>query len=209
MRRLLQFTLILYGLGLVLVAGWHWVRATDGQEIAWVLFISDQDGNDEIYRMHPDGSQQENLTHSWGNESNPQFSVDGKWIYFVYEEYNYQQIYRMRVDGSRRENLTNSYQTNLTPSLLGDSNPIFSRDGKWIFFEVHEYNDIELYRMRPDGSHREKLTDLTVGANFSLQTLHISDWVFFISTDFSSGSEIYQMRLDGTQKQNLSQSWGG
>jgi Tol biopolymer transport system component len=53
----------------------------DGQ---WIYFNSVRSGNMKIWRMHPDGSQQEQVT--FGDDSRdwfPHVSPDGKWIAFV------------------------------------------------------------------------------------------------------------------------------
>src|SRR3954447_16033853 len=51
----------------------------DGNKIA---FMSDRDGDIEIYVMDPDGSHQQRLTHSLGRDAHPEWSPDGKKIFF-------------------------------------------------------------------------------------------------------------------------------
>jgi hypothetical protein len=68
MRSLFRLTLIVYGLGLMLVAGWQWVKATDGEVLAWVIFTSSHNGNLEIYTMRRDSSRLQNLTKSDGDD---------------------------------------------------------------------------------------------------------------------------------------------
>jgi Tol biopolymer transport system component len=53
------------------------------QPLSKIIFVSERDGNQEIYIMNSDGSEQENLTRSTNNEFYPQWSPDGKKISFV------------------------------------------------------------------------------------------------------------------------------
>ena len=51
----------------------------DGSKLA---FVSDRDGNDEIYVMDADGSDQTRLTDDLGLDRNPRWSPDGTRIAF-------------------------------------------------------------------------------------------------------------------------------
>ena len=50
---------------------------------AWIAFTSRRDGDYEIYRIRPDGTDLERLTQSPGNDAHPSFSPDGEWIAFA------------------------------------------------------------------------------------------------------------------------------
>jgi TolB protein len=51
----------------------------DGKSI---VFMSDRDGDIEIYIAHADGTNIHRLTHSPGRDAHPSFSRDGKRISF-------------------------------------------------------------------------------------------------------------------------------
>ncbi|MFL5434279.1 MAG: TolB family protein, partial [Myxococcales bacterium] len=51
----------------------------DGRKIA---FMSDRDGDIEIYVMNLDGSNPTRLTRSPGRDAHPEWSPDGRKIYF-------------------------------------------------------------------------------------------------------------------------------
>jgi Tol biopolymer transport system component len=53
------------------------------QPLSKIIFVSERDGNQEIYVMNSDGSEQKNLTHSQTNELLPQWSPDGKRISYL------------------------------------------------------------------------------------------------------------------------------
>ncbi len=48
----------------------------------WIAFTSKRDGDYEIYRIRPDGSGLQRLTHAPGKNAHSSFSPDGKWIAF-------------------------------------------------------------------------------------------------------------------------------
>jgi TolB protein len=116
----------------------------------WIAFESNRDGNNEIYRMRPDGSQQQRLTNDPGYDTNPQWSPDGQWI--IFESYGDRkgEIYRMRANGTERQNLTNN------PG--NDTNPQWSPDGQWIAFELERDGSYRFYRMRANGTEQQRLT---------------------------------------------------
>jgi TolB protein len=49
----------------------------------WIAFTSKRDGDYEIYRIKPDGTQLQRLTHLPGPDAHPTFSPDGEWIAFA------------------------------------------------------------------------------------------------------------------------------
>ncbi len=46
----------------------------------WIYFNSERTGHMQIWRMHPDGSAQEQVTHDEWNNWFPHFSPDGNWM---------------------------------------------------------------------------------------------------------------------------------
>ena len=47
----------------------------------------------------------------------------------------------------------------LVPHADNDSNASFSADGQWVVFTSHRRGSADLYRVRPDGTGLERLTD--------------------------------------------------
>ena len=95
----------------------------DGRKLA---FVSQRDGNSEIYVMNADGSAQENLTRQPASDSHPSWSPDGRKLVFVSRRDGNSEIYVMNADGSGLRNLTR------TPS--DDLDPAWSPDGRAIAF---------------------------------------------------------------------------
>lgn len=88
------------------------VKATvrGGQQSAQgkIAFASDRDGNDEIYVMNADGSNQHRLTDNPTRDWDPAWSPDGMKIAFVSYRDGNAEIYVMNADGSNQHRLTNS-----------------------------------------------------------------------------------------------------
>jgi Tol biopolymer transport system component len=75
------------------------VWSPDGRRVA---FVSDRDGNQEIYLVDVDGSGLRNLTNSPANEDHPRFFPDGRVAFTSFDE---GAIFVVNADGSGRERL--------------------------------------------------------------------------------------------------------
>jgi Tol biopolymer transport system component len=75
-----------------------------------ILFISDRDGDLEIYAINPDGSREEKLsTSNSRHEGAFAFTADGKQVFCVadtLEKFEFLQIYLMNLDGTDRRRIT-------------------------------------------------------------------------------------------------------
>ena len=129
-----------------------------------IVFISDRDGNGEIYIMNADGSEQKRLTDTPDEEEWPSFSSDGSKIVFESDRDGNGEIYIMNVDGSKQTNLTNTREWELCPYLSPDGSKIAFRsdrdanDGNYAFSPGDDVN-WEIYIMNVDGSEQKRLTN--------------------------------------------------
>jgi hypothetical protein len=64
-----------------------------------LAFVSDRDGNWEIYVMNADGSQPSRLTHSAERDSNPSWSPDASHIYFYSDRTGDREVFVMENSG--------------------------------------------------------------------------------------------------------------
>src|SRR2546426_2296141 len=71
-----------------------------------IAFVSWRDGNNEIYVMNPDGSNQTNLTKNSASDYEPAWSPDGAKIAFVSNRNGKMQLFVMNADGSNPVQLT-------------------------------------------------------------------------------------------------------
>ena len=90
----------------------------DGKQLA---FVSDMDGNQEIYVMKADGSKIQRLTFNEAAEGDPVWSRDGSKIAFVSYTYGTAEIFVMNADGSDQIRLTNNFSDDSQPSGRWDS----------------------------------------------------------------------------------------
>jgi ABC-type sugar transport system substrate-binding protein len=109
-----------------------------------IIFDTDRDGNREIYRMAPDGSQLVNLTNNPAYDVEPAWSPDGSQIAFVSNRPQKQQeggnyLYVMEADGSNVRQLTFENES---------ASPDWSHDGSQITYS----NKGDIYIIKADGS---------------------------------------------------------
>lgn len=115
-----------------------------------IAFFSDRDGNDEIYVMNADGSDQRNLTHHPASDTDPAWSPDGSQLAFSSDRDGDLEIYIMDADGTNLRQLTSN------PAIEAD--PIWSPDGNQIAFLSLRDGNVEIYVINADGSDLRRLT---------------------------------------------------
>ena len=111
----------------------------------WIAFASDRDGNQEIYLMNKNGSDQRNLTKNPANDFSPAGMPGGDEIAFTSDRDGHQEIYLIDVDG----NLYGS----LTRHPAQDHYPNWSSDAGWIVFVSNRSGNWEVYLLKRDGSN--------------------------------------------------------
>lgn len=103
----------------------------------WIAFTSNRDGNQEIYRVKPDGSGLTNLTNNSANDYSPSGFAQGRLIAFVSDRDGNPEIYTMTTDGDSSTNRTNNSSQDLDPA--------FNTDGGWIAFSSDRGGNIDVY----------------------------------------------------------------
>lgn len=81
-----------------------------------IVYVSNKDGNNDIWVMGSDGSNPTRLTNMNTTIYSPHFSRDGTWITFEALNSGAGQIYVMKSDGSQITNVTNNSVDNADPS---------------------------------------------------------------------------------------------
>lgn len=158
-----------------------------------LAFVSERDGNREIYVMNADGGEQTNLTRNPAADTQPDWSPDGTRIAFVSDRGNYQEIYVMGADGSQPVRLSSHEYEEWAPD--------WSPDGQRIVFSCGDtMGGRNLWVMNADGSGRQALTK---GSDFHDSPRWSPDGKYIVyalryRNDGHSNQQIYVMNADGS-----------
>jgi Tol biopolymer transport system component len=139
--------------------------------IGKIVFVSNRDGNNEIYSMNGDGSQQTRLTYNLANDVAPRWSPNGEWIVFLSDRTGYNQFYIMDANGNN--------QTLLPIQGVLASGPLWAPNGNWIAFSKAA-EDVNIYLIKPDGSQEFQLS-YNAGYSLPVAWSPDSDNILFIS----------------------------
>jgi Tol biopolymer transport system component len=166
------------------------ISATPPQPVAGrarIAFVSDRDGNMEIYTMNPDGSDVLRLTENNNTDMTPQWSPDGSKIAFFSDRDGFPpQYYVMNADGSDPVKLTFSDEPILGMNWSPDSSQIAYLAGD------------------PQGTRRLFITtlmnnsgviELWKGDLSEIQWSPSGEWIAFTSSDASQGALITSVQL--------------
>lgn len=105
----------------------------------WLAFATDRDGNIEIYKVRPDGTELTRLTRAPGVDAHPRWSPDGRWLSFTSNRDGNYDIFVMTADGSDVRPLTRHSAT--------DDHAAWSPDGKSIAFVSMRDGAFDIYRL--------------------------------------------------------------
>ena len=155
-------------------------------------FVSDREGNKDIYTINTDGSDLVRLTDHPGDDYAPAWSPDGSRIVFLSDRngIHYSQPFIMNADGSG---------ASLLSAKLGSS-PSWSPDGKMMVVAFGRNENPDIYVINADGSGLKRLTDhpaVDVLTSWSPEGTQIA---FYSNRD---GDDIYVVNVDGTELTRL------
>jgi TolB protein len=101
---------------------WQDRNYKNSREPAWspdgstIAFVSDQEGNFEIYTWHIERDQVQRLTREPGSDRHPSWSPDGQHLVFASDRSGNWDIYLMRSDGTGISRLTNDPAADVEPA---------------------------------------------------------------------------------------------
>ncbi|MEA1876775.1 MAG: LpqB family beta-propeller domain-containing protein, partial [Bacteroidota bacterium] len=167
-----------------------WLRAPK------VVFLSERDGNWEIYSINFNGSNPTNLTNNAADDRLPDISKDWQHIAFVSDRDGNNEIYRMNINGMNPTRLTNNSAKDFTPA--------WSPDGETIAFVSERDGNYEIYVMNSDGSAQTRLTNNSAD-DFAPTWSPDGTKVVFIS-ERDGNNEVYIMNRDGSNQINLTKN---
>lgn len=162
-----------------------------------LAFMSNRDGNWEIYQMDADGSHQTRLTNTTDiDEQTPRFSLNGLYIAYRWKTISsgISDVASMLFNGSLPTRLTND-----APS---DSYMSWSPDNTKIVFASDRDGDFEIYSINADGSG---LTNLTNNTTYDSMPEYRPDGLKIVYSCEAGGyNQICLMDPDGSNQVNIS-----
>ena len=129
-----------------------------------------------VYVVPAEGGTPRRLTtltpsywHGW--------SPDGKTLAYVGQRDGEFDIYTMPVEGGAETRLTTA------PGL--DDGPDYTPDGAWIYFNSVRTGTMRIWRMRPDGSEQQQVTDDAAYADWFPHPSPDGKWLVWVSFEAS------------------------
>ncbi len=116
-----------------------------------IAFVTNRDGNSEIYIMDINGENLRNITSNDSPDYSPSWSYDGKSIYFYSIRDGNAEIYSVNSDGTDLKRLTNHSSSDVLPEISPDGNSI-------VFMSERDSLSRNVYVMNKDGSNIRPLT---------------------------------------------------
>lgn len=160
-----------------------------------LLIVSNQDGNRDIYRISPDGSNLNRLTTDPAEDIDPAWSPDRTQIAFASNRSGSFAIYVMDVDGTNARRLTGDNMGSYNAS------PTWSPDAQSLAFVSNSNGHNEIYVMGVDGSNPRRISD-SRGESIDPAWSPDGQWIAF-AANTTSNFEIYTMRPDGQALRQL------
>ncbi len=162
----------------------------------WIAFSANTNGYWDIFRFDLETGKIENLTKDNYYDSNPSWSPDGDAIIYNRRIGMFEKIFQVPIGSP-------SKKVQLSAGASSDIQPVFSRDGKLIYFasDRGEYGIFNIHRLDLATARIERLTDLAGGA-FSPEELPPDEdgnsQILF--TSFFSGTfRLFRMPLAGEE----------
>lgn len=179
-----------------------------------------------FYRIHPDGSDREQLTEDLSPNSSASVYVIGDWIYYPNYSDN-ERLYRMHKDGSSCEKINDDktcrfvvvgdwiYYTIMVDGpnwdayriktdgscrekFIDNVGPVLETDGKWVYYT----NTLDsLFRVRKDGSEKSLIMANTMSSDYNIS----GDWIYYIN--YSDKATLYRVQVDGKNLQKLNDDY--
>lgn len=156
-----------------------------------LVFETNRDGNEEIYRMNADGTNRVDLTRNPADDTDPRWSADGGRIVFASNRTGNYQIYTMNAGGSG--------VTRVTHDANDDRRPTWTADGH-ILFQNGSFPNRAIFRINADGNGLQQLTPDS-SDNATVAAAPRGGRIAFSSTRGDGTQRLYVANADGSGAQ--------
>ena len=120
-----------------------------------ILFMSDRDGDSDLYTMNADGTGVRALTDNAVNDWSGNYSPDGSQVAFDGDHDGDVEIFTIAADGTDLRQLTDNNHE--------DAFPAWSPDGTRIAFQSDRTGSHQVFTMAADGTDLVQVTGLDIG----------------------------------------------
>lgn len=170
----------------------------------WIIYSSDvrDDGTFDLYRIRPDGSQNEVVYSDGRRNSHARYSPDGRYIVFTSgEKLRDANTWEIALLDTQTQSVTF-----LTQNEYRDSSPSFSPDGERILFITTIGDDTAIATMNLEGEDRKIIHD---GTGNEWASSYSPDGNFIVVTTTIEGDDqLLLMEADGSNVQQITSSGG-
>lgn len=180
------------------------VWSPDGARLA---FVSDRDGNEEVYVLELADRSVRQLTRTATTRAGtpvsnraPAWSPDGTMLAFTSSRDGGEaEVYLMAADGSGPRRLTR------TEAYVVDHEPDWSPDGRYVVFSSNRYGDdnTEILRVRADGSGLVRLTETADGVSDNAPQYSPDGTRILFSSTAKGQHDLVTMAADGSDVRPL------
>jgi len=165
-----------------------------------ICFVSERDGNYEIFTIAEDGSNLTNLTRNEFDDGFPSWSRSAGLMAFASTRDGNSEIYLIDLNAAPDAN-GNFPVTRLTNNDGVDSYPALSPDGKKVAFVSDRSGNKDIYLMNADGSELVDLTNDPSEDNFPVFSPDGSRIAFASNRD--GNFDIYIMNAGGSKMEKI------
>jgi Tol biopolymer transport system component len=162
----------------------------DGKRI---VFSSIRSGPREIWVCDADGENAIQLTHFGGPiTGSPRWSPDGRWIAFDSRPRGSPDAFVIAAEGSGLRRLTEHADEDGKVNRFGKWQPVWSADGRWIYFTSDRTGRFEICRMPWEGG---PAVQVTKNGGTSAYPSRDSEWIYYVN---GSPGFLRRIKADGS-----------
>jgi len=167
-----------------------------------VAFASEKPGNDDIYVINADGAGLVRLTNHPSGDTDPAWSPDATRIVFVSErDDGLEQLFIMDANGKNVHRV-------MSDTVMHARAPNWSPDSEWIAFHSWTQGNLDIYKVRPDGTELIRLTDDPAEDSSPVWSPD-GERLTFLSDRLDAGADkLFLMDPDGSNVIRLTESEG-